>query len=32
MWLQTTAAKDEHIEEIRVLIGKIQEELDANKS
>ena len=32
MWLSTTEAKDEHIEEIRVLIGKIQEEIDANKT
>ncbi len=32
MWLSTTEAKDEHIEEIRALIGKIQEELDANKT
>jgi wyosine [tRNA(Phe)-imidazoG37] synthetase (radical SAM superfamily) len=32
MWLSTTEAKDEHIEEIRVLIGEIQAELDANKS
>ncbi len=32
MWLSTTEAKDEHIEEIRGLIGKIQEELDANKT
>ncbi len=31
MWLSTTEAKDEHIEEIRVLIGEIQAELDANK-
>ncbi len=32
MWLSASAAKDEHIEEIRVLIGKIQADLDANKS
>ncbi len=32
MWLSTTEAKDEHIEEIRTLIGKIQAEIDADKS